>query len=76
MNERIKHIQGRFFIHRATRWKLQRILRYQVGWDRARHRPIDKWEVTFSNGAFLRYSQSKYLVKALWRARFYDNDRE
>lgn len=65
-----KTISGRFFIHRYRRWQLQRVMRDQVKWDKAHHRPVFKWTVTVSNGAFTRHACSKWLIVAYFKARF------
>ena len=56
-------------LFRARRWRLFRLIRTQVSWDQARHRPCFKWEATFNNGAFVRSGMSKWLIVALFRAR-------
>jgi hypothetical protein len=63
-------VVGRFFIFRTRRWRLQRIMRDQVRWDRAHHSPVYKWCVTFSNGSDVRHGMSKWLWLAVWRARW------
>jgi len=63
------------FLFRTQRWRLQRAVRTQVSWDRARHRAVYRWEVTFTNGAFVRYSVGKWLVIAIIKARYgFDNE--
>lgn len=55
-------------IFRTGRWRLQRIIVSQIGWDAKRHKPIYKHEVTISNGAFISYGRSRYVIIAWLRA--------
>jgi hypothetical protein len=57
-------------IFRQQRWWLQRAIRTQVSWDRDRHRAVYRWEITFSNGAFVRYSMGKWFIVTWVRARY------
>jgi hypothetical protein len=56
------------FHFRPGKWRLLRITRDQVGWDRVKHCPKFKYSVTLTNGAFISYGTSKWLLLAIYRA--------
>jgi hypothetical protein len=52
------------FIFRTKRWKLTRIARPQIAWDKQRLRGIYAYEVTLNNGADVVSAQHKWLAVA------------
>jgi hypothetical protein len=46
------------------RWRLQRVMRDQTGWNAKRHRPVCRYAVTISNGAFISTGFSRWALFA------------